>query len=242
MIPSTGIPILDWFLAAMTSWGYLIVLGFTIFENLFILGSFTPGETVVIAAGLVASRGGLNIVLVWVVSVIGTIIGSNISYWLGRRAGIASVHRFVSRIALSKVGRFLRVDVSALDDVQEHFDEHGSKTVLISRFAVGAKNMVPAVAGAVRMPLFWYELYTVVGAMLYTSLMCAIGWFLGANMDHALRVASTVTWIGLALFLAFVAGAYLVARRIRGRRVAAALAEEAATSDIETPAPEGTSK
>lgn len=238
MIPSTGIPIVDWFLAAMTDWGYLIVFGFTIFENLFILGSFTPGETVVIAAGLVASQGGLRITLVWVISVVGTVIGSNVSYWLGRRAGIESVQSFVARIAASRVGRLLRLDVSALDDVQEHFADHGSKTVLISRFAVGAKNMVPAVAGAVRMPLFWYEFYTVVGAMLYTSLMCAIGWFLGANMDHALRVASTVTWIGLAFFILFVVGAYLLARRIRSKRAAAASANERAAEDDDAADPE----
>ncbi|PKQ16236.1 MAG: hypothetical protein CVT67_05455 [Actinobacteria bacterium HGW-Actinobacteria-7] len=240
MIPSTGIALVDWFLAAMTGWGYLIVLGFTICENIFVLGSFTPGETVVIVAGLVASRGGLNIVWVWLISVAGTIIGSNLSYWLGRRAGIESVRVFVARVAASRIGRFFKVDAAALDDVQEHFDDHGSKTVLISRFAVGAKNMVPAVAGAVHMPVFWYELYTVVGAMLYTSLMCAIGWFLGANMDHALKVASTVTWIGLGLFLAFVALAWLLARRIRARRVAAAL--EAELADDQPPSQQDAEK
>jgi membrane protein DedA with SNARE-associated domain len=46
MTIQTGIPVLDWFLAALDSWGYLIVLAFTVFENLFVVGSLTPGETV----------------------------------------------------------------------------------------------------------------------------------------------------------------------------------------------------
>jgi membrane protein DedA with SNARE-associated domain len=226
MIPSTGIALLDWFLAAMASWGYLIVFLFTIFENLFVVGTFTPGETVVIFGGLVASRGALSVTLVWIVSVAGTIIGSNVSYWLGRRAGLPSVRAFVERLAATRTGRFFRVDAESLDDVQQHFDDHGSKTVLISRFAVGVKNFVPAVAGAVRMPVFWYELYMVLGAMLYTSLMVAIGWFLGGNMDEALRVARTVGYAGLGIFALFVLVAFLAGKRIRERRKLAALARD----------------
>ena len=59
MMPLTGIPILDWFLNLLDAWGYLIVFGFTVFENLFVIGSLTPGETVVIAASAVASNGQL---------------------------------------------------------------------------------------------------------------------------------------------------------------------------------------
>ena len=93
----TGIPVVDWFLAVLDTWGYVIVFGFTVFENLFVVGSFTPGETVVIAAAFVASRGDLIIWLVWIASVVGTVIGSNISYWLGRRAGLETVHDFTQR-------------------------------------------------------------------------------------------------------------------------------------------------
>jgi membrane protein DedA with SNARE-associated domain len=98
--------------------------------------------------------------------------------------------------------------------------------VLISRFAVGAKNFVPAMAGAVRMKLFWYELYTVLGAMIYTTLMVTIGWFLGENMDQALKVARNISYVGLVLFLLFVFVAYQAGKRIRERRKVAALLRE----------------
>lgn len=226
MIPSTGLAPLDWFLSAMTSWGYPIVFFFTIFENLFVVGTLTPGETVVIFGGLVASRGGLSLPAVWITSVIGTIVGSNTSYWLGRRAGIERVRAFAERLGATRTGRLLRIDASGFDDVQQHFDDHGSKTVLISRFAVGAKNFVPAMAGAVRMKLFWYELYTVLGAMIYTTLMVTIGWFLGENMDQALKVARNISYAGLVLFLLFVLIAYQAGKRIRERRKIAALLRE----------------
>ncbi len=226
MIPPTGFGVLDWFLAAMTSWGYLIVFVFTIFENLFVLGTLTPGETVVIVGGLVASQGGLSVTGVWIVSVVGTIIGSNTSYWLGRRAGLPAVRAFVERLAATRMGRLFRIDAEGMVDLQQHFDDHGSKTVLISRFAVGAKNFVPAVAGAVRMPVFWYEFYTVLGAILYSTLMVSIGWFLGDHMDRALKVARGVGYAGLGLFTIFILIAFLASRRIRTQRMNAALRAE----------------
>ena len=97
MIPQTGIAAVDWFLVALESWGYLIVFGFTIFENLFVVGSFTPGETVVITAALVASQDSLSISGVWIASLVGTVLGSNISYWLGRRAGLGSIQYFAEK-------------------------------------------------------------------------------------------------------------------------------------------------
>jgi len=218
VIPQTGIAVIDWFLAALESWGYLIVFGFTVFENLFVVGSFTPGETVVIAGALVASRDSLSIAGVWLASVVGTVVGSNISYWLGRRAGLDSVRQFTERLAATRIGRLFRIDAAGLDEVYEHFHTQGAKTVLISRFAIGAKNFVPAVAGATEMPVFWYELYTLLGAMLYTSIMCAIGWFLGANLDNALKVASGVGYAGLAIFALFIGGLLVARNRIKARQ------------------------
>lgn len=247
-LPSTGFAPLDWFLLLLWSWGYPIIFGFTIFENLFVVGTLTPGETVVIFGGLVAARKavapmgdpvliwgwqatreGLHYLAgIWISSVLGTIVGSNTSYWLGRRAGIVRVRAFVEKLSHTRIGRLLRIDAAGLDDVQQHFDDHGSKTVLISRFAVAAKNFVPAIAGAVRMPVFWYELYTVLGAMIYTTLMITIGWFLGENMDEALTVARNISYAGLVFLLIFIGIAYWAGKRIRRRHQLQVLLREEA--------------
>jgi membrane protein DedA with SNARE-associated domain len=213
--PQTGIPVIDWFLAALDAWGYLIVFGFTVLENLFVVGSLTPGETIVIAAALVASRGGLYIAGVWAASFIGTVTGANISYQLGKRAGLEGVRAFVERLAGTWVGKVFRIDASGLDEIQKHFDDHGSKTVLISRFAIGAKNFVPAMAGASNMKIFWFEFYTAVGAIIYTTAMCLIGWFLGTNIDLALRVASGIGYAGLAVLALFMVVLWVAQNRIR---------------------------
>lgn len=219
-MPSTGFPLIDWFLALLDSWGYLLVFGFTIFENLFVIGSVTPGETVVIAASTVAANGQLVLAGVWVASVVGTVLGSNVSYWAGRWAGLDAVKAFAGRIAATRIGRIMRIDAAALDEVRDHFHTVGAKTVLISRFAIGAKNFVPAMAGATNMPVFWFELYTAIGAVLYTSMMCLIGWFLGENLDLALRVASGIGYVGLGLMLLFLLAIWYGRVHYRKRRKA----------------------
>ena len=217
-MPVTGFAPLDWFLSLLDSWGHLIVFGFTISENLFVIGSFTPGETVVMAAGFVSEMGGLNPWFVGISSLIGTMTGSNLSYWFGRHGG---------RNALTKWGgKFF--DEERIVAAEEYFELHGNKTVLVSRFAAGFKNFVPVIAGASRMRLWIFELYTFIGAFIYTTLMVMLGRVFADNFDRALAVARNLTWFGLFLLLAMFAVIIWGRRRFIARRVEvfADLAEE----------------
>ncbi len=207
--PQTGFAPFDWFLAALDSMGYLIVMGFTIFENLFIIGSVTPGETVVMAAGFVSVQGTLSMWLVGIASLSGTLIGSNLSYLFGRRGGREALFRWGTRF-------FDEDDIKA---AEEYFEMHGSKTVLVSRFAAGFKNWVPALAGVTRMNLAVFELWTLAGAILYTTLMIALGRIFAENFDKALRVARNLSWFGLFLLLAMVAFLVWGRRRFVVRRI-----------------------
>ena len=211
MQPLTGIPLLDWVLGFMDQWGYALVLFFTIFENLFIIGSFTPGETVVMAAAFLSipGNGHLNLTIVWFSSVIGTVIGSNISYWFGRRGG---------RDTLLRYGRRFRIDDERVAAAEAYFYRHGSKTVFLSRFVAGFKNFVPVIAGVSKMPMAYFQGWTLLGAITYTTLMCAIGYFVGENFERALTIARDLGYFGLALFTTLIVLAVLGRRRLSARR------------------------
>jgi membrane protein DedA with SNARE-associated domain len=220
-MPQTGVHIIDWFLSLMGVWGYLIVFSFTILENLFVIGSITPGETMVIAGAVVASQGMLRLAVVWTIAVIGSTVGSIISYWGGRRAGRDRVLRFSERLAENPLGRFFKISEDAMADTELYFHTHGAKTVFVSRFAAGFKNFVPVMAGVTKMPVFWFELYTVISAAVYTSAMCAVGWFLGKNFDRALSVASGIGWVGLGLVALAAIALWLGRARWREYRLSA---------------------
>lgn len=218
MTPQTGIPLLDWFLILLDGWGYLLVLLFTISENLFVIGSFTPGETVVMAAGFVTVKGTLSTWIVFASSVIGTTIGSNISYFFGRRGGRQALERWGGRV----------FDAERILAAEEYFIQHGSKTVYIARFAAVFKNFVPVIAGVSKMPVAIFELYTILGALTYTTLMVVLGRVFADNFDRALSIARGISWFGFALL----AGAVILALWARRRFVRARVERLAETAEV----------
>jgi undecaprenyl-diphosphatase len=211
MEPVTGIAFIDWFLGLLDVAGYPIVFGFTVFENLFVIGGITPGETIVVAAAFLSTPqyGSLQWPLVWLASVLGTVVGSNISYFLGRKGG---------RDALLRYGHRFHVSEKRIADAEEYFRVHGSKTVLVGRFTAGFKNFTPMIAGVSRMKVAWFELYTVLGAMLYSAAMVLIGYFLGENFERALAFAAGLGYAGVGLVLVLVVVLLVVRRRRKQRR------------------------
>lgn len=231
MIPQTGIGIVDWVLAALGSHGYPIVVAFTTLENLFVVGSFTPGETVVVAAGFVSAQGALWWPGVWLSSLLGTLLGSNISFFFGRREGRATLDGWAERIEGTLFARAVGIHRGSMDEAEAYFERYGSKTIFMSRFAVGLKNFMPVVAGASRMSVFHFELWTFTGAVTYTTAMVAIGWLLGDNFDLAIKVAGGIGWAGLLLVIAVFTAAVLLARRAQKRIAARFVPEEDSAGD-----------
>jgi membrane protein DedA with SNARE-associated domain len=215
---STGSPIVDWLLLLLDTWGYLIVALATTLENTFIVGSFTPGETIVVVTGVVAARGSLSVWLVWGLAVAGSVLGSNISYWLGYRGG---------RDVLERWGDKVRISGKRLLLAEEYFAVHGSKTVFVARFAAGVKNFVPMLAGVARMKLAVFEAYTVAGAIVYSAVMVALGYFFGRNLDLLLKYLARAGWVGLGIIVLIVVAAVWGTRR-RRKHTQEELAEEIA--------------
>ncbi len=226
----TGIWIVDWFLSMLDQWGYLVTFAATIIENLFVIGSFTPGETIVMAAAFVSSKGDLMLPAVWFASVFGTATGSNLSYALGRAGG---------RDALVRYGKRFHIGEDRIHEADRYFNTHGSETVLLARFAAGFKNFVPMMAGASKMHLGWFEFYTFLGAMLYTSIMCAIGYFLGENFDFALKIASRLGYAGSILFLFLILFLLFGGRRFRRHRAAALVRDVPEVGESQEDRPHG---
>ncbi len=69
------------------------------------------------------------------------------------------------------------------------------------------------------MHLGWFEGYTVLGAMLYTSIMCVIGYFLGENFDLAIKIATRLGYVGTALFVLLFAFLLFGGRELSRKRV-----------------------
>ena len=215
--------ILDWSLSERGVYGYLIVFLATLGENIFILGSFVPGDIITAAAAFTATTPQGAHLSIWgllAVATLGSIIGMNVSYFIGVRGGSD---------LLSRLGPRFGITIEDIEAGEEYFEKHGALTILLARFVAVLKNMSPAIAGASRMRIAVFEVFALIASVGYAAILMAVGWFLGENFQAGLKYFGAFSWVA---FLAVVVAAVL-AWRSKRRHDAKLLAEKAAEFEAE---------
>lgn len=211
------IEFIDWFfdmlIVAVRDHAYLIAFVFPIIENMFILGSFVPGDLLVAAAAFTAvtTPDGPSVLVVWLLAFAGTLIGANISYVIGVRGG-----RPMFEAIASRWGRIEETYEAA----ETFFERHGNKSVFFARYIAVFKNITPTLAGAGRMRFVVFEAWTVLGAATYVSLMVGIGALLGEYYEVGVRIVTAFSWFGLLLVVAVIAFLLWGKRRYTRRKLA----------------------
>ncbi|HEY3317905.1 MAG TPA: DedA family protein [Coriobacteriia bacterium] len=207
-LPVTGIHVVDLLFGLLAQHAYLIAFAFAVVENVFVVGSFSFGETALLAAGFVASLSPTDRVAplpLFAVVFLGEVLGSNVSYFIGLRGGRPLLERFGPRLA-RRIG-----------DAEAYFERRGSATILLGRFAPGIKNFVFTIAGVSRMRLAVFEAYSVAGALAYSAAVIALGYFFGSNFQGLLKAVHGAGYAALFLVVALAAWA-LFNRWEAGRR------------------------
>jgi len=186
-----------------THLGYGALFGFVFAES---AGVPLPGETALVAAGLLAGSGQLALPLVIAVGATATILGDNLGYWLGRRGG---------RALLVRDGLFANHRRKAVKKADRFFERHGPKAVFLGRWVSGVRIVAALTAGASRMPWRKFLFYNATGALAWSATVSSIAALLGP-------VAAGIVYSAGVAALAGVAG-YGALRAWRQRRRAAAV-------------------
>jgi membrane protein DedA with SNARE-associated domain len=119
-----------------------------------------PGETALIAAGLLAAKGHFEIWEVIVVAAAAAIIGDNLGYWAARHYGLRLVDRWP---------RLKRYSDRALPPAERFFEAHGGKTVFIARFVAILRFTAALLAGATRMPWWRFFFWNAAGGICWAT-------------------------------------------------------------------------
>jgi membrane-associated protein len=215
--------VLDWSLGALGVYGYLIVFVATVAENLFVIGSFVPGDIITAAAAFTATTpqgSHLSIWWLFAIATAGSLVGMNISYFLGVRGGSELI---------AKLGPRFGITIEAIEAGEEYFERYGALTILLARFIAVLKNMSPALAGATKMRVTVFEFFALLASAGYAGVLMAVGWFLGENFEKGLKYFGAFSWIA---FVVVVGGGFLALRSKR-RHDAKLLAERAAEFEAE---------
>jgi membrane-associated protein len=168
------------------------------------MGVPLPGETALIAAGILASDGRLNIELVIVVAAAAAIVGDNVGFLIGRRGG---------RKLLELPGPLARHRQKLLERGEAIFRRHGAKTVFFGRWFSGLRIASAWLAGVNRMPWGTFVVYNALGGIAWATSVGLLSYWAGHSADTVLK---TVGIGGLALAAVVLAG-FLVWRWRRRR-------------------------
>ena len=166
-----------------------------------------PSELVMPFAGFLASQGKFNFTLVVLASSIGTLIGSLISYHLGKYGGNKAVYHF---------GKYLLLDETDLQKTEQWFSRKGEKTIFFSRFIPVVRHLISIPAGIGRMNLKKFCFYTVAGAAIWNGFLAYLGFILGQNWYRIKDYSDYVTIPAALILLAM--GLFLAYRHVKHKR------------------------
>jgi membrane protein DedA with SNARE-associated domain len=175
-------------------------------ETAIFLGFVLPGEAAVVLGGVLASRGHLSLPVLIAVVVITAVTGPLVGYEIGKRMGD---RLFASRL-LNRVPGGVHRARTALR-------EKGGMAVLGGRFLAVVRALMPAAAGAVKMPYRTFMIHNLIGGIVWGVGYSLLGYLAGS----AYGVVERKVGAGLAIALAAIVVALVAGWVWRRHRTAA---------------------
>jgi Uncharacterized membrane-associated protein len=158
-----------------------------------------PSEAVMPFAGFLIAEKTFTLGQVVLVSTLGSIVGSLISYFAGYYGGMPFVKKF---------GRYLLLDVHELAATEKYFHKRGDITILICRFIPVVRHLISIPAGTGKMNIVKFSIFTIIGAGLWNAFLAHVGFILKSNWAEVMKY-SKIMDIAVVLFLLACAGLYV---------------------------------
>ena len=148
----------------------LVIIGIVIFaEAGLLIGVLLPGDTLLIPAGLLAAQGKLSLTGVLLVAWIGSVLGSETGYYMGKKMG--------KRLFRKQNGILLRHEY--LTKARRFYAKHGGKTIVTARFLPFIRTCAPLIAGATKMDHRTFALFNIIGGGLWVAVTVLASYWLG---------------------------------------------------------------
>jgi membrane protein DedA with SNARE-associated domain len=161
-----------------------------------------PGETALVAAGVFASHGELNIAAVIIVAAAAAIVGDNLGYWIGRTGGRSVLTRWT-------------ITSGTLPWAESFFARHGPKTIFIGRFFSILRVTAAWMAGVSRMRWWTFFFWNAAGGICWALLVGLVAYLFGqAAADAIAKYGLIGGALIVALALAALVGFHFWRKRL----------------------------
>jgi membrane-associated protein len=149
--------------------GYPGLIGIVFAETGLLVGFFLPGDSLLFTAGFLASIGVMDVRILLPALSVAAVVGDQVGFVIGRKAGDALYRRPDSRF-------FKRKHLVAAHDF---YEKYGGKTIFLARFVPIIRTFAPTVAGAARMDYRRFVFFNVAGGIAWVFSMVGGGYLLG---------------------------------------------------------------
>jgi len=165
--------------------GYLGIFLLMLIESSFIP---FPSEIVLVPAGYLASKGDMDISLILLASLLGSIGGALINYFGAL---------YVGRKFLLRYGKYILISEETLDKMEVFFKKHGAISTFTGRLIPGIRQLISIPAGLSRMNLKVFIFYTSLGALIWSIILVALGYLIGENQELIKEYLSQIVAVTL---------------------------------------------
>ncbi|MCK9904477.1 hypothetical protein CC117_20385 [Parafrankia colletiae] len=151
--------------------GLVVVMLIVFAESGLLVGFFLPGDSLLFTLGLLISRKEVSAPL-WLACLLvafAAVVGDQVGYLFGRKAGPALFRRPDSRLFRQK----------RVDQAHGFFEKYGPRSIVLARFVPVVRTFTPVIAGVSAMEYRIFATYNIVGGVLWGCGVTILGFFLG---------------------------------------------------------------
>ncbi len=147
---------------------YAVLFAIIFSETAFVVLPFLPGDSLLFIAGTFSANGTLSLHMLIILLIIASVTGNSVNYWIGNLLGSKIIEK-----------NFRWIDRNALQKTHDFYEKHGGKTVVLARFLPLVHTFAPFVAGLSKMEHRSFQIFNVVGAVLWIVSLVLSGYFFG---------------------------------------------------------------
>ena len=192
MLQSLFKPIIAWYLGALKSGGYSVIVLLMAIESSV---APLPSEVVIPPAAHLAytHQIPLNLWGIVIAGALGSWFGATIMYWFSRIAGRPLVMRY---------GKYIFIPPEKVEKAERWSAHYGALGIFISRLLLVVRHLIGIPAGIVRMNYLKFSIYTLLGSAIWCAVLCYVGVKMGQDeqlMKFELHRVSL--WLGGAMLV-----------------------------------------
>ncbi|MHB8231557.1 MAG: DedA family protein [bacterium] len=131
-------------------------------------------EAILGVSGFLSGEGKMNFYLVVLSATLGTLIGSSLLYYIGKKEG---------RPLIEKYGKYLLINKNDLDKATAWFKKYGTLAVFVGVCLPVIKTYIGFPPGAALMNYKKFSFYIIIGSLIYNTAVVYLGLVVGQNIN-----------------------------------------------------------